>query len=104
MSELTLKRHWFRFSLRTLFAVVTLVCVWLAWQIHFVRERNNLLQLVDEKYGYAGREIDSEPTGWRTWLLGDCGANIFMIRRNTPQHVRDRISTNFPEANIEDID
>ena len=36
------KRRWFRFSLRTLFVVVTLAAIplgWLTWQLHIVRER-----------------------------------------------------------------
>ena len=32
------RRH-FRFSLRTLLILVTLLCVWMGWQIHVVRER-----------------------------------------------------------------
>src|SRR5262245_58654935 len=42
MSELPAKRRWFRFSLRTLFIVVTAICLWLGWQVHLVRERNDL--------------------------------------------------------------
>ena len=38
------KRRWFRFSLRTLFVVVTVCCVWLGWQLHIVRERQAMLR------------------------------------------------------------
>ncbi len=33
------KRRWFRFSLRTLFVVVTVFGVWLGWEIKYVRDR-----------------------------------------------------------------
>ena len=96
-------RRWFRFSLRTLFVLVTAFCVWLGWQLHLVRQRNMLVKLVDENYGYAGREIDSEPAGWRTSLLGDSDANVFAISPQTPQQVQDQIASDFPEASIEII-
>src|SRR5688572_6624280 len=35
---------WFRFSLRTLFVVVTLACCWLAWEISIVRGRESALR------------------------------------------------------------
>jgi hypothetical protein len=33
------RRRWFRFSLRTLFAVVTVLGVWIAWDRHVVYKR-----------------------------------------------------------------
>ena len=36
-------RRWFRFSLRTLFVVVTIVCVWVAFQVSWIRQRQKLL-------------------------------------------------------------
>jgi hypothetical protein len=33
------KRRWFRFSLRTLFVVVTVGCIWLAWNVNIVQQR-----------------------------------------------------------------
>ena len=37
------KRRWFRFSLRTLFVVVTVFGFWLGWQLSIVRERKAVL-------------------------------------------------------------
>jgi hypothetical protein len=33
------RRRWFRYSLRTLFVVMTVVCCWLGWNVHIVRQR-----------------------------------------------------------------
>ena len=40
------RRSWFRFafSLRTLFVVVTIIGVWLGWNLKIVRERKALIQ------------------------------------------------------------
>ena len=35
----TLKRHWFAFSLRTMFVVVTLLSCWLGWNARIVQQR-----------------------------------------------------------------
>jgi hypothetical protein len=37
-----LKRRWLQFSLRTMFVLWTAVAVWLAWNVHVVRERRML--------------------------------------------------------------
>ena len=37
------KRRWPRFSLRTLFVVVTVFCVWLGWNLPIVRQREQVL-------------------------------------------------------------
>lgn len=42
MTEQT-KRRWYSFSLRTMFILVTVLCVWLGWQLNLVRERRNAL-------------------------------------------------------------
>ena len=35
----TPRRRWFRFSLRTLFVVVTVFAAWLGWELNWIRER-----------------------------------------------------------------
>ena len=44
MSNEQPERRWFSYSLRTLLAVVTLLCVWLAVQIKWIRDRHAALE------------------------------------------------------------
>ena len=37
------KRRWFRWSLRTMFVVVTLFAVWLGYSLNWIRERDKIL-------------------------------------------------------------
>src|SRR5688572_181685 len=46
------KTRWLRFSLRTMFLVVTAVCCWLAWQLSVVRERRDLLNDLNASRGF----------------------------------------------------
>jgi hypothetical protein len=36
-------RRRFRFSLRTMFVLVTALCVWLGYQLNWIRQRRNVL-------------------------------------------------------------
>ena len=36
------RRRWFQFSLTSLFLLTTLVALWLAWELSYVRERRSL--------------------------------------------------------------
>lgn len=43
------RRSWLRFSLRTLFVLVTAPCCWLAWESRIVQQRRSLLQELKSK-------------------------------------------------------
>jgi hypothetical protein len=45
------RRGWMRFSLRTLFILVTVLCCWLAWEMSVVRQRKKELEFL--RAGYA---------------------------------------------------
>ena len=47
MTETKPKRRWIRFSLRTMFVLVTVLCVWLGNQASSVRQRKQLLSKLD---------------------------------------------------------
>ena len=51
-------RRSFRFALRTMFVVVTLICIWLGWQVSIVRHRRAM-------------RAELEASGWRFSLVGD---------------------------------
>ena len=64
------KRRWFRFSLRTMFVVVTVLCVWLGYQLNWIRQRR------DFYVRYNGR-FTTEPFNGSApgvlWLFGETG-------------------------------
>src|SRR5262245_19175877 len=76
MTAPTPSRRW-RFSLRTLFVVVTALCIWIGWNAHQVHERNKLIAFLEgNRQELAGssyvlsiirRESAVVPTLWR-WL------------------------------------
>jgi hypothetical protein len=54
-------RRWFRFSLRTLFVVVTVVGVWLGWNMNIVRHRRELVEWSRQQQAIAvPRELMAE--------------------------------------------
>jgi hypothetical protein len=57
----TSKRRWFQFSLTSLLALMTLVAIWLAWELAFIRERRAWLRehpaLIDDARVRSGRPL-----------------------------------------------
>lgn len=47
------RRRWFRFSLRGMFVLVTLVCVWLGWNLNTVRERRAVRKEFEARNGFS---------------------------------------------------
>ena len=61
---LTPKRRWFSFSLRTLFVVVTVFCLWLGWNVQIVHERNAMRDKIRRNGGWV--VIESSAKGFIT--------------------------------------
>jgi hypothetical protein len=72
MSEKLRKRHWLRFSLRTLFVVVTVACCWLAYQVNWIAQRHRFLEspAVCE---FTGAVMLGGRAPGALWLLGEPG-------------------------------
>jgi hypothetical protein len=58
-------RRPFRFSLRTLFLVVLLICVLLGWQLHIVRERRAMRKWVEDNGGMVDTSQETREL-WRS--------------------------------------
>ena len=77
MSELVQRRPWFRFSLRTLFVLTTLVALglgWLAYQMAWVQKRRSGREWINAHLlrGSVRSQVESEAEfPWPLWLLGD---------------------------------
>jgi len=114
-------RPWFRFSLRTLFIVVTVFCCWLGWQANIVRERKLLLQsLIDDSrlsfdplhtsFGPGNTAIEFEGSitfnrnppsvPWGRRMLGDNAVAILGLPSEMDKHEVARFKSTFPEATL----
>jgi hypothetical protein len=68
------RRRLFRFSLRTMLVVVTLVCVYLGWALNWKRERHQFLMRADVEdisNNYESTDRRSAPLALR--ILGERG-------------------------------
>src|SRR5689334_18850328 len=56
-----IRRRWFQFGIGTMLLLVTLFCIWLAWQVRIVRERQAMRALIKEQGGVARTLKDWRP-------------------------------------------
>jgi Leucine Rich repeat len=80
------KRRWLRFSLRTIFVLVTLYCGWLAFLTVRAREQHRAVDRIEQLHGAVayGFEIDDEGNWKRNaqplvpaWVRGRMGEDYF---------------------------
>jgi hypothetical protein len=105
MSE-TPKRRWFRFSLRTLFVVVTVAAIavgWVVYHLDWMRQRRQALEshaiLVPVACDFG---LGQCRTPWPLWILGeaDVGAVSFALPSSTSDEEVERIRRLFPEVDV----
>jgi hypothetical protein len=73
------KRRWFRFSLRTMFVVVTALCIWLVVHEKWVKDRARVLRWLDQfpaasgepPMYYVADDIHHKPAPLSLLVLGD---------------------------------
>ncbi len=116
MSDAAPKRRWFRFSLRTLFVVVTISAVvlgWRAYSLNWIQERQKAGVLAEPPWDVprivVGSEEGSAPG--LLWLFGERGYDRLRIAfpdeadkhrlSNEQQQVLERIRSLYPEATVE---
>ena len=102
--NVTVKRRWLRFSVRTLLIAVTIFCVWLGWQWRIVQERKSLIALVSRR-NYVTLNHWPDPNvdfSWVRKLLGDqlLHADIFVPDDSLSAQERRDIERALPEAKI----
>ena len=119
MTETKPKRRWFRFSLRTLFVLVTLVGVWLGLEIQQIRQRANMLKWLDERPpvdavfvtpGYDATQnefnrwrylIDDAYLSWFRRFLGDHFITTVVYPDEATADELRHVKRMFPEASFE---
>jgi hypothetical protein len=92
------KHRWFqfRFSLRTLFVLVTVVAIWFGWSLNWIRERRAFLR---DGLGQAYLSYqDPPPAPSFLWVFGEEGAEIVCVnaRNGSPENAFAKEL--FPEA------
>lgn len=103
------RRRWIRYSLRTLLAVVTILCIWLAWNVHRVRQREATLKYLMAGDPSGGPPIADIDTNWDVapwkklpWLWSLLGATpvprIHLRKYDFSEDDRQEIASLFPEA------
>jgi hypothetical protein len=108
------KRRWLTFSIRTLLVAVTILCVWLGWQVHLVRERKELRSLIEQRGGWIEQLLESdnpfddgpaiaapappEPPIVRQWLGDESVRRIVLLTDSVTAGEKARIADAFPEA------
>ncbi|MEX2174158.1 MAG: hypothetical protein WD872_07335 [Pirellulaceae bacterium] len=113
----TFYRRWFRFSLRTLFVVMTLLCCWLGWESSVVRRRQALRRELQEnatfQFTTAAQWVGRYPPGSpvppvatiplvRRWLGDEAIQEVWFIRHYQGFDERQlaRVTEVFPEAEL----
>jgi hypothetical protein len=92
----TSPRRWFQFSLRTMFVVVTLVSIPLAWvgySLNWKRQRQEALRTHAVFVDPYSAEFTQAPTG--LWLFEDHGWKVLMLIDNVREQEMRRL---FPES------
>ena len=111
------RRRWFRFTLRTLFVVVTLVACCLGYQLNWIGERHSLIDAsqqtgVDPEYetitqplGFPALpvRVETKDAPWPLRWLGERGVYTLNIRDDMPKAEVERIRALFPEAEIDRV-
>jgi hypothetical protein len=107
------RRRWFQFGLRTMFVVVTVFAVWLAWELKAVRDRRDFLALIDavdlaeSKPMFSVFLEDRPPLSatpgtipfWRLWL-GDKPIEKIHLPLNWSHEQLEKTRSMFPEARV----
>jgi hypothetical protein len=81
-------KRWFHWSLRTMFVVVTVLCLWMGYQLNWIRQRNHALTSGDvvvdgDPFSFFGpnREVKSPSL---LWLFGERGYGRLSMPLVTP--------------------
>jgi hypothetical protein len=88
-------RRWFRFSLRTMFVLVTVFCVWLGYQLNWIRQRRDAIR--SDIILSIGTD-ETRPPGL-LWIFGEQGHSQISSFRTDEVEIN-RLEELFPEAQI----
>lgn len=90
------KRRWFRFGLRTLFVMVTVVGCWLGYHLNWIRERHAYLG--NSAAVHSRGSAAAAPLSLR--LLGEDGVSSVTVAGWAPNRNPAYARSLFPEADV----
>jgi len=104
MNDAKPKRRWFRFSLRTLFALVMIIGTWLGYHVNWIRQRHAFaaqymptLPSRRAEYNWVSFSVGyAQPPPWSLRLFGEEYCPPLEFPRSEVQ----RFNELFPEAAI----
>jgi hypothetical protein len=104
------RRPWFRFSLRSLFLIVTVVVCWFGYYCHWASERRSAKVWINAHKAdivWNGPSLRAGPFPWQLRLFGELPTDLIWteIRDETPADYLQqtaRIRRLFPEAHFND--
>lgn len=79
-----------RFSLRTLLVLVTVLCVWLGYQLNWIQERREARELLRRNGAMWSEETDNTPAPLSLRVFGEKGLGMFWIGLPTETDRYDR--------------
>lgn len=89
-------RRWFRFSLRTLFLIVTILCVWIGYQLNWIRQRHAYFQRPFRTF--SDREVLTKSEApFPLGLFGEYGIVQIWVHTDEEKRIAKKL---FPEAKI----
>jgi hypothetical protein len=104
------RRRWFKFGLRTMFALFTIVCGWVGYQINWIRERHAFVEEIES----STFDVNFSPAPIEKWVVvpqpplslrifGEQYAPFASLYYwdETPSQLVSNAKGLFPEANIE---
>ena len=102
------KRRWFRFSLRTLFVVVTVLGAgagWVVYQLNWIRQRDAVLKREEIVFLTRLNPVPGQSWNSPPWPLAWFGAEAagspeFLLPDTTPDEDVARIQRLFPETRV----
>jgi hypothetical protein len=100
-------RRWLRFSLRTMFVLMTALTLWLGWHLSIVRQRRAALAELRENaaaHVFTDIQLDSTQEGVGVpkvrMLLGDQPVALIRFDAGQPPSELVRVKKLFPESDV----
>lgn len=98
MHDVLWNRRYFQFSLRALFALVTLLCIWLGYQLNWIRARHQVLEELKQSHIVFNAH---KPAPWSIRLI-ERGVPSIAVDPDVARDAQrvDKLKRLFPEATI----